>query len=187
MPRVALTVLQASDIVQIKSRKVLEPMIHIVLQRAAYVFERMFDISVNVLKTEPDSEYGMLGCYELFQNELRQVFRGFVRETEAKCKEKLKDDFDTFTKVIDWDLINGLQEMCVACVVRVSDLRRQRQRRLQRRQRRTSDAGHGGRRASPWRGRGRTQAGVCAGVAPVRRHPLLLRQVHQEQAQRLLP
>jgi hypothetical protein len=38
---------------------------------------------------------------------------GFVRETEAKCKEKLKDDFDTFTKVIDWDLINGLQEMCV--------------------------------------------------------------------------
>lgn len=86
-------------------------MIHIVLQRAAYVFERMFDISVNVLKLEPDSEYGMLGCYELFQNELRQVFRNFVRETEGKCKEKLKDDFDTFTKVIDWDLINGLQEM----------------------------------------------------------------------------
>ena len=59
---------------QIKSRKALEPMIHIVLQRAAYVFERMFDISVNVLKLEPDTEYGMLGCYELFQNELRQVF-----------------------------------------------------------------------------------------------------------------
>ena len=65
---------KASDIVQIKSRKALEPMIHIVLQRAAYVFERMFDISVNVLKLEPDTEYGMLGCYELFQNELRQVF-----------------------------------------------------------------------------------------------------------------
>ena len=51
-------------------------MLHIVLQRTAHVFERMFDISVHVLKNEPDSEYGMLGCYEHFQAELRQVFRG---------------------------------------------------------------------------------------------------------------
>ncbi len=35
----------------------------------------------------------------------------FVDKTERDCRAKLKDDFDTFTNIIDWELLSGLNDL----------------------------------------------------------------------------
>jgi len=52
-----------------------------------------------------------LNLYEPFLKELRSVYGAFVGEVENRCKEKLMDDFDTFTKILDWDLLSGLSDV----------------------------------------------------------------------------
>lgn len=46
----AVSIKQASDIVQIKARKELEPLIGVVLARCSYVFKRLCDIGIGVMK-----------------------------------------------------------------------------------------------------------------------------------------
>lgn len=64
---------------------------------------------MGVLRSESDhNDYGLLGRYDQFCSELQRVFSGFIEKTERDCREKLKDDFDAFTKIIDWDLLSGV-------------------------------------------------------------------------------
>lgn len=48
-----------------------------------------------------------MNSYEPFMKELRVVFYNFIESTEENCRTKLMDDFETFTKIMDWDLISG--------------------------------------------------------------------------------
>jgi len=48
-----------------------------------------------------------MNSYEPFMSELRAVFNKFIDATEENCRAKLMDDFETFTKIMDWDLISG--------------------------------------------------------------------------------
>ncbi len=73
--------MQATDIVQIKSRKVLEPLVDVLLDRTAYIFKRLFGVAVQIMREDTRSEYGMLGIYELFLAELQRVFSGMHVET----------------------------------------------------------------------------------------------------------
>lgn len=83
----SLTVFQATNIVQIKSRRNLQPLIDIVLQRCTYIMGRLFDISVEILKKEED-EKGMaiVSLYEHFMTELRARYFAFIESIEAECK-----------------------------------------------------------------------------------------------------
>ncbi|EFA76188.1 dynamin like protein [Heterostelium album PN500] len=103
--------LAATNIFQIKSKKVLLPLIDIVLQRCTYIMKRLFDIGVSILNNEEGHEMNSVALYEHFITELRARYYKFIEEIEADCKIRLKDDFDTFTKIVDWNLLGGLSEI----------------------------------------------------------------------------
>lgn len=41
-------------------------------------------------------------------NQIRAAFKQFINETKSRCEEKAKEDFQSFTSVLDWDLMSGL-------------------------------------------------------------------------------
>ena len=92
----------ASDIVKIKARTALLPLISTVLKRCSYIIRRLFHIAVSVIRTESEEEVN-----DQLLSELERVFTKFIEEIESACKDKMKDDFDTLTRVIDWDLLHG--------------------------------------------------------------------------------
>lgn len=53
----------------------------------------------------------MLNVYEPFMKELRNIYGAFIDQVEETCRMKLMDDFETFTKILDWDLVTGLSEL----------------------------------------------------------------------------
>ena len=103
----------ASDIVQFKSKKVLLPLIDIVLQRTSYIMKRLFPIAIEVIKNGEDQfnegNCSILSSYDLFVSDLQNTFHSFIESIEKSCKKKLVEDFATFTKIVDWDLLSGLQ------------------------------------------------------------------------------
>eukprot|EP01103_Thecamoeba_quadrilineata_P020001 TRINITY_DN8375_c0_g1_i1.p1 TRINITY_DN8375_c0_g1~~TRINITY_DN8375_c0_g1_i1.p1 ORF type:complete len:842 (-),score=179.78 TRINITY_DN8375_c0_g1_i1:3-2528(-) len=104
----------ASDIVQFKSRKVLQPLSNVAMKRCVYVMKRLFEVALSVLNTDQWTETtgtGLLTLQHQFIDELHRVFDQFVSDTEASCSAKLRDDFDSLTKMMDWDLIHGLTEI----------------------------------------------------------------------------
>jgi GTPase SAR1 family protein len=100
----------ASDIVQMKAKRALLPLIQYILRRCAYIMKRLFDVAVNVITKEEAHTFGIIGQYEQFQKELRGVFNGFIEKTQRECEQKALDDFGTFTKILDWDLMTGVSE-----------------------------------------------------------------------------
>lgn len=97
----------ASNIVKIKARASLLPLINIVLKRCTYIMKRLLDIAISVIQ----SEYHFAEQpNEHFLLELGKIYAQFLDEVESRCKGKMSDDFDTFTKVIDWDLLTGFNE-----------------------------------------------------------------------------
>merc|ERR1711939_928731 len=63
----------ASDIVKIKARVALLPLINTVLNRCSYILKRLFSISTCVLKTELEMEPN-----DHFLSELRVIYDHFV-------------------------------------------------------------------------------------------------------------
>jgi len=78
-----------------------------VLTRCTFIMCHLFDITVKAIVQEESQNVGILGRYEEFVKELRTIFSNFVKTTRDHCKSKAMDDFQAFTKVIDWDLISG--------------------------------------------------------------------------------
>lgn len=108
----------ASDIVQIKLINVLRPLIDILSKRTAYILKRLFDISLEILTSDQmsvsvsESEtYRLLSVYPNFVGKLKEVYSDFVDDIEHHSKLKLREDFDTFTKIVDWSLLSGLSEI----------------------------------------------------------------------------
>jgi len=97
--------------VQIKARRAFQPLIGIVLQRCSYIMKRLFDIATEILKKEDeDKGIAVVALYEQFMAEIKSTYCGFIDTVEAECKIKLKEDFDAFTKILDWDLFLGMGE-----------------------------------------------------------------------------
>lgn len=73
---------------------------------------RLFDISTEILKKEDeDKGVAVVALYERFVVELKSTYDGFIETVEAECRTKLKEDFDAFTKILDWDLFLGMGEL----------------------------------------------------------------------------
>jgi len=62
-------------------------------------------------KEDDDSEVAVVSLYEQFMSELRTTYNNFINTIESECKVKLKEDFDAFTKILDWDLFLGMGEL----------------------------------------------------------------------------
>eukprot|EP01132_Coremiostelium_polycephalum_P003597 gene3597-4479_t len=101
----------ATNIFQIKSKKVLLPLIDIVLQRCTYIMRRLFDIGVAILRQDHTDQSHTVALYEQFLVELKKKYYSFIETIEKDCKTRLLDDFDTFTKIVDWNLMCGLSEI----------------------------------------------------------------------------
>ncbi|KAH3742895.1 dynamin family GTPase [Pelomyxa schiedti] len=100
----------ASDIVQMKAKQTLRPLIDIVLSRTSFIFKRLFEIAMAILVQgdNQDPEVTKVAHFDGFIAELRTVYNTFIDNTETQCRLKLFDDFDTFTRILDWDLLGGL-------------------------------------------------------------------------------
>ncbi len=62
-------------------------MIDIVLQRCSYIMGRLFDISTEILKREEDEKgVAIVALYDLFMEELRKKYYGFIEKVEIECK-----------------------------------------------------------------------------------------------------
>jgi hypothetical protein len=72
--------------------------------------KRLFDIAVHVIIKEESNTFGMIGQYEHFLKELRTVYNYFVETTQRECEEKVFNDFKSFIKIIDWNLMSGMNE-----------------------------------------------------------------------------
>lgn len=85
------------------------PLISVVLKRCSYIMKRMFEISIAVLSNEwpKDSQQAVVERNERFLSELKRVYQEFVDQVEERCRVKIMDDFESLTKVIDWDLLTG--------------------------------------------------------------------------------
>ncbi|EAL71678.2 dynamin like protein [Dictyostelium discoideum AX4] len=103
--------LAATNIFQTKSKKVLLPLIDIVLQRSSYIMKRLFDISVSILGKDENESSHTVSLYEHFLKELQSQYEKFIQTIESECKSRLKDDFEMFTKIVDWNLLSGLTEI----------------------------------------------------------------------------
>jgi len=84
------------------------PLIDIVLQRCSYIMKRLFSIAIGVIRQDRDQKgIALLSVYERFVAELRSCFEANIAKIEEDCRQRLKDDFVMFTKIIDWDLLNS--------------------------------------------------------------------------------
>eukprot|EP01101_Sappina_pedata_P002287 TRINITY_DN12531_c0_g1_i1.p1 TRINITY_DN12531_c0_g1~~TRINITY_DN12531_c0_g1_i1.p1 ORF type:complete len:934 (-),score=360.41 TRINITY_DN12531_c0_g1_i1:13-2775(-) len=113
----------ASDIVQFKARKELRPLSFIALKRSSFIMKRLFKITISVIQTEdqrdtmvlgtenPQNRLGLLCQYSQFVEELCRVYESFIDKVCSNCSDKLRDDFDSLTKLIDWDLIDALSDI----------------------------------------------------------------------------
>jgi len=66
------------------------------------------------MKTEFDDDFVILCLYDQFVKELQSVYDTFVESVELSCRAKLKDDFVSLTKMIDWDLVNIMSGLAFA-------------------------------------------------------------------------
>jgi hypothetical protein len=48
---------------------------------------------------------GILAVYEKFSLELKCTYESFISKIETDCRQRLKDDFVMFTKIVDWDIL----------------------------------------------------------------------------------
>ena len=92
----------ASDIVKIKARTALLPLITTVLLRCSYIIKRLFHVAVAVIRAETEEEVN-----DQLLKELEVIFFKFIDRIQLECKDKMRDDFDTLTRIIDWDLLHG--------------------------------------------------------------------------------
>lgn len=92
----------ASDLAQRKCRTIFQPLIEILMKRSKFVMHRMFEIVTQYMATSLENG----GKYKGLFDELRKVSELFVDKVLVDVRGKTNEEFDTFTKIIDWDLIS---------------------------------------------------------------------------------
>jgi len=101
----------ASDIVKMKARTSLLPLVGCALKRSSYIMKRIFEISVAVIGSQEmlllDPNTESIGKNDRFLTELCRVYNDFVDGIESRCRARMIDDFESLTKVIDWDLLSS--------------------------------------------------------------------------------
>jgi len=106
----------ASDLAQKKSRSIFTPLIDVLLNRCRYLMRNMFSMVVqhmltqdSLVKQQQQSQKENASDehpYAAFFDELQTVADKFLDKLLVDIKNKTNCEFDTFTKIMDWDFID---------------------------------------------------------------------------------
>lgn len=100
----------ACDLVQLKSKAVLLPILATAVRRAEMILTRLFDVAVSVVEKE-DFALSVIGSCQPFMKALREAFGAFVSQQTQACWLLLKEDVESFTSVIDWHSLLQLHQV----------------------------------------------------------------------------
>lgn len=72
------------------------------MQRSRFIMKSLFRIVVSYMTEQANLPAKFKGFFE----ELQRVSEGFIDKVLVDVRCKTDDEFDTFTKIIDWDLMS---------------------------------------------------------------------------------
>jgi succinate dehydrogenase flavin-adding protein (antitoxin of CptAB toxin-antitoxin module) len=90
----------ASDLAQKKCRSIFQPLIDVLMQRSKFIMISLFKIVIQYMASDPN-----LVRYSQFFQELKKVSEEFIDKVLIDVRAKTDDEFNTFTKIMDWDLM----------------------------------------------------------------------------------
>jgi intergrase/recombinase len=90
----------ASDLAQKKCRSIFRPLIAVLLERSKFIMQNLFKTVISYMSS--NKKYSM---FSAFFTELQTISEQFVENVLLDVKKKTNDEFDTFTKIMDWDLM----------------------------------------------------------------------------------
>ncbi len=90
----------ASDLVNLKAKQVLHPILHTTAQRARYIMGRLFDVAVAVVHRD-DADMSAVGACAAFRDSLHQTYAEVLDGLFVKCSDKMLEDVNSFTEVLD--------------------------------------------------------------------------------------
>ncbi|EKE38143.1 hypothetical protein ENUP19_0181G0022 [Entamoeba nuttalli] len=94
-----------SVVIKTKASRALLPIISILVQRITHVFERLFNVALDVIE-KVFGEKSSLQNGEL-SNALKEVYINFAKEKLRRCEKMLKDDLNSFVSVVDWSMLSS--------------------------------------------------------------------------------
>lgn len=96
----------ASDLAQKKCNFIFTPLIDVLLNRSKFIMSSIFKIVTEFLKNDQKNQK-----YSLFLDELKKSSERFIETLITEVRLKAFEEFETFTKIIDWDLISTSQKL----------------------------------------------------------------------------
>lgn len=96
----------ASDLAQKKCNYIFTPLIDVLLNRSKFIMSSIFKIVTEFLKNDQKNQK-----YSLFLDELKKSSEKFIEVLVQEVRIKAFEEFETFTKIIDWDLISTSQKL----------------------------------------------------------------------------
>ncbi|KAF0974485.1 hypothetical protein FDP41_006517 [Naegleria fowleri] len=92
-----------TDLAQKKCRAVFKPLIDCLLIRSKFVMKQLFKLIIrHMLQNNSLSQR-----YKAFSNELYKACEEFIESIIKDVRNKTSDEFETFVKIMDWDLISA--------------------------------------------------------------------------------
>ena len=90
-----------TDLAQKKCRMVFKPLIECLLQRSRFIMNQLFKLIIlYMIKNNHLSSR-----YKTFSSELFKVCEEFIETVLKDVRTKTSDEFETFVKIMDWDLV----------------------------------------------------------------------------------
>ncbi|KAL0490286.1 dynamin, partial [Acrasis kona] len=90
----------ASDLAQKKCKSIFQPLIQVLMNRSKFIMTCLFKIVVDYMSADKNMER-----YKGFFDELQSTSEKFINSVLVSVRAKTDDEFDTFTKIMDWDLM----------------------------------------------------------------------------------
>lgn len=90
----------ASELAQKKCRSIFQPLIDVLMVRSKFIMSKLFHIVLEHMANDSVNTK-----YKPFFEELQKVSDSFIDKVLVDVRHKTDDEFDTFTKIMDWDLM----------------------------------------------------------------------------------
>jgi hypothetical protein len=90
-----------SDLAQKKCKTIFIPLIDVLVQRIRFIMKSIWKTVINYIL---DSQIIQEKFKTFFEN-LQKISDEFIEKVLIDVRNKIDDEFLTFTKIIDWDLL----------------------------------------------------------------------------------
>eukprot|EP00761_Pharyngomonas_kirbyi_P008949 gb/GECH01008962.1/.p1 GENE.gb/GECH01008962.1/~~gb/GECH01008962.1/.p1 ORF type:complete len:869 (+),score=229.05 gb/GECH01008962.1/:1-2607(+) len=92
----------ASDLAHQKSKLIFKPLVEVLIQRSKFIMMSLFQMVIRHMRQTVSSS----SAYQGFFEELQNLSEDFIDQVCNQVYNKSNDEFNTFTKILDWDLVN---------------------------------------------------------------------------------